>query len=394
MSKRTAAERIAEGSVERTGEKDMNKKEIAEIKKLLTATRQTISRIAGCYVSAEKEKITTFNQSFGLLEEEEIFKYLEIFRKSLSGTIGKNLLNMEFPNEEEKEGGKERFLYDLRQSHLEDEELLTAFYDRVIESYVTGESFLILLISNAYDVPGKGTDGLEMFDASDEVYDYFQAVVCPVELAKPALSYDRQEGSFHSRVRDWIVGMPALGFLFPAFNDRGSDIHSVLYYSKDPEDLHFDLTDRLLGCVLPLSAGLQKEAFDLVIEQSLGEKCDFETVKEIHETLREKALEQKDDPDPLTFGKSDVRMILSKAGAGEESLENFDAIYEENVGSDSRIVASNVSGRSRFEVHTTDVTVTVSADRADLVRTEMIDGRKCLVIELTDEVQVNGIRIR
>ncbi len=372
----------------------MNKKEIAEIRKLLLPTRQTISRIAGCYVSAEKEKITSFAQTFGLLEEEEIFKYLEIFRKSLSGTIGKNLLNMDFPNEEEEEGGKEQFLYSLRQSHLEDDDLLDQFYDKVIEGYVTGESYLILLICNAYDVPKRGTDNIEMFDASDEVYDYFQAVVCPVDLAKPALSYDKDSGAFRSRIRDWVVGMPALGFLFPAFNDRGSDIHSCLYYSKDSEDLHFDFTQLLLGCQAPLSAGLQKEAFQLVVEQSLGEKCDFETVKEIHEALRERSEEHADDPDPDSLGLSDVRVILSKAGAPDDTLEQLEDVYEENIGKESRILASNVRAKTRFEVHTPDVNITVSPDRTDLIETRVIDGRKCIVIPVTDEVLVNGIHVR
>ena len=371
----------------------MNKKEIAEIKKQLSPTRQTITRICGCYVSAEKEKITTFSQSFGILEEEEVFKYLDIFKKSLSGTLGKNLLNMEFPNESEEEGGTQQFLYDLRQSHLEDDALLEEFYDKVIDSYLTGESYLILLITNAYDVPGKGTDQLEMFDASDEVYDYFQAVICPVDLAKPALSYDRETQSFRSLNRQWIVGMPMLGFLFPAFNDRGNDIHSVLYYSKDSEDLHFDFTDRLLGCRLPLSAGLQKEAFQQIVEQSLGENCSFEAVKEIHDTLREAVEEAKDEPDPVSFDKHDVKVILNKAGIRDEDLQDFDTAYDENVGEEGKIQASNVTAKTKLEIHTPDISIRISPDRSDLIEERIIDGRRCLVIPITDELTVNGIRI-
>lgn len=372
----------------------MNKKEIAEIRKQLTADRQTFSRIAGCYVSAQKEKITTFSLSFQLLEEEEVFKYLEIFRKSLSGTIGKNLLDMSFPDEEEEEGGRQAFLYRLRQSHLEDEALLDQFYDRVIEGYVTPENYLILVAANAYDIPGRGTDQIEMFDASREVYDYFQAVVCPVDLSKPALSYDKGSGSFRSRIRDWIVGMPQVGLLFPAFTDRGNDIHSCLYYSRNAEDLHFDFTEALLGCQMPLPAGLQKEAFGLLVEQSLGEKCDFETVKEIHEALIERDEEHKDDPDPDSLGCGDVRVILSRAGIRDEDLQTLEEVYEENVGRDGRLLASNLRAKTKFEVHTPDVTITVSPDRSDLVETRIIDGRKCIVIPVTDEVVVNGIHVR
>ena len=372
----------------------MNKKEIAEIKKQLAPDKNAISRIAGCYVSAEKEKIITFSESFGMLPEEELFKYYEIFRKALSGSIGKNMLDMEFPDEAEEEGGTQSSLLELCNSRLEDDDLLEEFYDKIIDSYVTGENYLILLIHNSYDVPGRGKDRVELFDASEEVYDYIQAVICPVDLAKPALSYHSDTQSFRNRERDWIVGMPQIGFLFPAFNDRRTDIHGVLYYSKNAEELHFDFTDRLLGCQLPLSAGLQKEAFQALIEETLGENCSFETVKNIHDQLQEITQQAKDSPDPVTLDRITVRNLLEESGAGAAEMEDFDTKFEENAGEKGSFLAANVVGRGRFEVHTPDVTITVSPDRSDLVETKIIDGRECLVIPITDEVQVNGIRIR
>lgn len=372
----------------------MNKKEIAEIKKQLAPDKNAISRIAGCYVSAEKEKIITFSESFGMLPEEELFKYYEIFRKALSGSIGKNMLDMEFPDEAEEEGGTQSSLLELCNSRLEDDDLLEEFYDKIIDSYVTGENYLILLIHNSYDVPGRGKDRVELFDASDEVYDYIQAVICPVDLAKPALSYHSDTQSFRNRERDWIVGMPQIGFLFPAFNDRRTDIHGVLYYSKNAEELHFDFTDRLLGCQLPLSAGLQKEAFQVLIEETLGENCSFETVKNIHDQLQEITQQAKDSPDPVTLDRITVRNLLEESGAGAAEMEEFDTKFEENAGEKGSFLAANVVGRGRFEVRTPDVTITVSPDRSDLVETKIIDGRECLVIPITDEVQVNGIRIR
>ena len=372
----------------------MNKKEIAEIKKQLAPDKNAISRIAGCYVSAEKEKIITFSESFGMLPEEELFKYYEIFRKALSGSIGKNMLDMEFPDEAEEEGGTQSSLLELCNSRLEDDDLLEEFYDKIIDSYVTGENYLILLIHNSYDVPGRGKDRVELFDASDEVYDYIQAVICSVDLAKPALSYHSDTQSFRNRERDWIVGMPQIGFLFPAFNDRRTDIHGVLYYSKNAEELHFDFTDRLLGCQLPLSAGLQKEAFQVLIEETLGENCSFETVKNIHDQLQEITQQAKDSPDPVTLDRITVRNLLEESGAGAAEMEDFDTKFEENAGEKGSFLAANVVGRGRFEVHTPDVTITVSPDRSDLVETKIIDGRECLVIPITDEVQVNGIRIR
>ena len=374
----------------------MNKKEISEIKKQLTVQKNTFTRIAGCYVSVEKEKITTFSQMFQRLEEEEMFKYFEIFRKTLSGTLGKNLINMDFPMESEEEDGTQAFLYRLAKSELEDEELLDAFYNKVIESYTTGENYLILLLYNNYDVPGKTTDEIEMLDASSSVFSYFQCAICPVDLSKPALSYAPAEQVFKNLERDWVVAMPEVGFMFPAFNDRAADIHHTLYYSKDSEDLHFDLTDKLLGCQAPLSAGLQKEAFQTVVEETLGRDCSFETVRNLHDSLQEIQQQAKDadSPDPVSLDKVTMRNLLEKSGASPEDMHTFDQSFEENAGEKGTLMLSNVCSSRKFEVHTPDVTVTVSPDRTDLVRTQIIDGRECLVIPISDDVQVNGITVK
>ena len=371
----------------------MNKKEISEIRRQLTPAHCTIDRIAGCYVDGEKKQITKFKESFLSLAEEEIFKYSEILRKALSGTLGKNLVNMEFPLDAEREGQSQYILLQLRDSALEDDALLEQYYDRIIKAYDFGENYLILLAHAAYDVPGRASDDLEMFDASDEVYSFILSCICPVSLAKPALSYDASEHMFRSRIRDWIVDMPLTGFLFPAFNDRSSDIHCILYYSRKAEELHEEFTAQALSCTLPLTARTQKEVFEDLIEEALGDECDYETVRCLHEQLHELTEQHKDSPDPVVLDQGEVKQLLNLSGAGEEQLQHFDRCFEETAGSDALFMASNIVSSGKYEVRTPDVTIQVSPDRSDLVETRMIDGRPCLVIPITDEVQVNGIRV-
>ncbi len=265
----------------------MIKQEVNEIKRLYTPRNCSITRICGCYVDGEKNKKTEFKEAFLSLPEEEIFKYFELLRKTLSGSIGKNMLNLEFPLASEEEGGTQEFLLRLRDSKLGDDALVEEFYDRVIGSYEYVSNYLILIIHDAYDVPGKTTDGLTMEDASDTVYEYLLCCLCPVNLSKPGLSYDAQANEFHNRIRDWIVEMPQTGFLFPAFNDRGSDLHSTLYYTKNPEEPHSEFVDGILGAALPLTAGSQKETFQTLIAETLGEDAEYEVVKSIHENLTE-----------------------------------------------------------------------------------------------------------
>lgn len=372
----------------------MNKKEISEIKKLFKNDKCCVSRICGCYVDGNKNKVTTFKEAFLSLPEEEIFKYFTIFSASLSGTVGKNLINMEFPLETEAEGGAQDFLLKLRDSHLHDDELLEIFYNRVIENYVYGENYLIILIDAAYDVPGKSSDGLELEDASDDVYEHLLCSICPVKLSKEGLCYNSATNSIENRVRDWLVEAPEHAFLFPAFNDRSSDIHGLLFYTRNAENLQSEFAEGMLGCPVPMTSKSQKETFSEILSETLGEDCRFETVKTIHENLNHFVEERKELPDPVVLDKSDVRRALEASGAKPAQIEQFEAHYNEAAGSRTGFVASNVINPRSFEIKAPDVVIKVSPGRADLVETREIDGRTFLMIELTDNVELNGINVK
>lgn len=374
----------------------MNKKEISEIKKTLNPENSVITRICGCYIDGEKEIKFKSKEAFHSLSEEEAFKYFDIFKHSLSGSIGKNLLNMEFPLAEEKAGGKQEFLLKLKDSGLEDDELLDEFYQKVVENYIYASNYYIILIHGIYDIPGKSSDGSEMFDASDNVYDYILCSICPVNLAKSGLSYDADTNSIVERVRDWIVAAPANAFLFPAFNDRNTDIHSLLYYSKNPEELQYSFVDNIFGTNAPMTAESQKETFNNIIMNTLGEDCDFNTIKTIHETLNEMIEETKDEPEPLILTTNEVKHVFEESDIPNEKLEvlekQLDVVAEEQQS--PTFLASNVTNVRKFNIETPDVVIKVNPERTDLVETRVIDGRQCLVIAVNDHIEVNGITIR
>lgn len=372
----------------------MNKKEILEIRKQFTPANCAITRICGCYVDHEKTKKMESKEAFLSLPEEEAFKYFDIFKKTLSGTVGKNMLNLEFPLDAEMPGGTQEFLLKLRDSKLEDDMLLEEFYDKVIATYDYAENYYIVLIHVKYDIPGKSSDGLEMFDASDEVYEYLLMSICPVSLSKAGLSYNAEDNRIQDRIRDWIVDMPVKGFLFPAFNDRSTDLHSVLYYTKKSEDLQPEMIDQLLGAQMPMSADTQKETFQMIIEDTLGEDGDYETVRNIHETLNDLIEEHKEEPEPLSLDKTEMKKIFEQSGVDAEKMENFDRNFEENAGEKASLLATNIAETRKFNIETPDVVIKVNPDRADLVETRIIDGRQCLVIPVDDHIEVNGISVR
>lgn len=372
----------------------MNKKEVLEIRKQFTPANCAITRIAGCYVDHEKNKKMESKSAFLSLPEEEAFKYFDIFKKTLSGTMGKNMLNMEFPIDQEMPGGTQEFLMKLKASKLEDDMLLEEFYDKVIATYEYAENYYIILIHAMYDVPGRSSDNLEMFDASDEVYEYLVCSICPVSLSKAGLSYNAESNCIQDRIRDWVVDMPDKGFLFPAFNDRSTDIHGVLYYTKKSEDLQPELIEQLLGARMPMSANTQKETFQMLIEDTLGEDGDYETIRNIHDTLNDMIEEHKEEQEPLQLDKTDVRKVFEKSGVSSEKMECFDQNYEETAGEKISLLATNITETKKFQIETPDIVIKVNPERADLIETRVIDGRQCLVIAVDDHIEVNGVNVR
>ena len=309
--------------------------------------------------------------------------------------MGKNLINMEFPLAAEAEGGTQNFLLKLRDSELKDDGLIEEFYDKIIEHYDYGENYYIILVHCAYDIPAKATDGMEMFDASDYVYEFIQCTICPVKLSKAGLCYNSVTNVIENRTRDWLVEAPIQGFLFPAFNDRNTDIHGLLYYIKKPEDMPEELIDQVLGCRIPMSAKEQKETFQAIVEETLGESCDFETVKNIHENLSELLEETKDEPVPLTLDKVQVKQLLENNGASQEKLEELEERYSQ-AGDEAPapFVVSNVVNAKSFDIKTPDVSIKVAPDKTHLVETRMVDGRPCIVITINEHVEINGIAVR
>lgn len=372
----------------------MTRKELSEIKSQYTLENCGILRLCGCYVDGERNKITQFNENFLNLPEEEKHKYFDIFKKTLSGTPGKNLIDMKFNVDAYADEGARTFLMNLRDSGLKDDRLLDEFYDRIINNYSYVGNYLILLINQVYDIPTVTTDNIEMEDASDEVYSYILCSICHVNLSKPGLGYDEEDNNFHDKKQNHMVDVPDVGFLFPAFNKRSADEDMTVFYTKDVSEFEDGLIDCLLDCVAPLPAKQQKETFTSLVSEAVGEEADLQVVKNIHANLEQIIEEKKQEsPAPVMLDKNEMKNLLEKSGVKEEKLENFEEHFEMAAGEHGKLVASNVSSGKKFEVKTPDVVIKINSDKTDSVSTQVIDGRQCLVIQIDERLVVNGISV-
>ena len=321
----------------------MNKKEILELKRRLKKDDCTFTRMCGCYVDGQKNIVLNIKETFLTLQEIEFFKYLEIAKKTLSGTVGNNLLELNFPIDEENIGGRQLSLMELKKSKLKNDTLLDNFYKSIINSYDYTGNFLILIFHDAYDVMTRTTDNAKL-DESEEVYEYLLCAICPVSLSKPGLGYLEDENRIGARLRDWIVGAPDLGFVFPAFTDRSTDIHSIMYYTKNAKDPHPELMEEALGCISKRTATEHKETFNTIIRNAIGtddEKSDH-LFMEIQETLNNMVDDHNTvngkDAEPIILTNDNIQDILIESGISEEITAKIEKSYTEEFGDTPPVV--------------------------------------------------------
>ena len=375
----------------------MNQKELREIRKRFTLDRDSIRHIYGCYVNAARDIVARMDMSMGLMEQEEAELYLKLLKKSISGTLGKNLLDIEFSTKQVEDSDEHRLLQALRQSHLRDENMRELFYKRVIESLDFGDdSYVILLATDSYDIPFKGHDDEIWEEGSNEVFDYFICCVCPVKDAKASLRYFAEEQNFRGASSGHVLGNPELGFMFPAFDDRSANIYNALYYSRGLVDIHPEFIDGIFNIEKsPMSAGAQQHAFTDVLCESLGEDCSLDVVKAVHGQIRQQLLVHKESKDPEVpeLFVEDLDDVLKHSGVPEEKVEVFNEACRREFGDQSILNPINVMESRKFEMKTPEVKITVDPEYTYLITTQEIDGSRYLLIPAGEGVTVNGIDI-
>lgn len=374
----------------------MNQKEIAELRRRFKPDKNAISRIYGCYVNSSKEIVSYIDESLGMMPEEESEKYLGLLKKALSGTQGKNLIDIVFSTEQVADSDEHRRLMALRDSGLKDGEIRQEFYQKVIENLDMGDSnYLILLAHDTYDVPYRGKDGADQADAADQVFSYIVCSVCPVKDGKLELGYCPGENEFHNCVPSQIVAPPELGFLFPAFDDRAANIYNALAYSRKADELHHEFIDAIFHTEPPMTAGEQREAFQTALSESLEGVCSLEVVQAVHEQLADRIEQHKEckDPEPLSVTAKEVGSILLGCGVDGDQVNAFCESCGQQFGEGAALNPVNLIDNKRFEIKTQDATVSIEPERSYLVETRTIDGKKYLLIPVDEGLEVNGLPI-
>ena len=374
----------------------MNDKEIGEIRRHLRRDRSNITKIYGCFVNDNREIITEFSQSTGMMPENEGDKYFALFKRVLSGSVGKNLIDLSFKTAQVAQGAPEhKLLMDLRECKLSDDELLHGFFQKIIDTVTLEGNYLILIGCDSYDVPFKGKDDISDADKSEEVYTYLICAICPVKQTKANLHYVPEEKLFHDGSMNQPVSAPVLGFLFPAFDNRSTNIYNALYYTHDIKVSQDALIEAIFNTPVPMPAAEQKKCFEALLTTALGEDCNLDVVQTVHDQLCERIELHKEAKvaEPLLIAKADVKETLASCGVSEEHLAKWSVDYDETFGFEADLHPKNIIDTKRFEVKTPDVSIKVDPTRSDLIETRTIGGVKYIMICADENVEVNGVSI-
>ena len=371
----------------------MTVKELGELRRRL---KNAISRIYGCYVNSNKEIISYLDESLGTMPEEEAEKYLSLLKKGLSGGLGRNLIDIVFSTEQVMDSDEHRLLTAMRDSELKDAEIRHKFYQIVIDSLEMEDcNYLILLACDIYDVPHRGKDDDLQPDASDEVFRYILCSICPVKDGKPELGFFSGDNEFHSCMTSQIVSQPELGFLFPAFDDRSANIYNALLYTRMPDQIHHEFIEAVFHSEPPLSATEQRDGFQTALSGALGEEFRVDVVQAIHEQLRDRIEQHKEqkDPETLTVSPQEIGAILKGCGVAEDRVADFQARCGQQFGEGAVLNPENIIDSKHFEVKTADASITIDPKRSYIVETRVIDGRKYILIPADEGVAVNGMTV-
>lgn len=370
----------------------MNKKEINEIKKNFSDDCGffTVNHVVTAFVDAEKNIKCKTNQLYNTIPQDESELIMINLKKVLSGTIGKNLLEYTFPKDAYLEGGAQPFMYEVLKSKFLDDEITDKFLNAIVEKMEYVSTYTIFSAHCTYSVFNKNKAGDEDLEA-DTDYNFIITAICPVNLRIDGLIYNEESNSIAKKESsDRIVELPSDGFLFPLFNDRAADINGILYYTKNAKKPNTSIVEELLGCEFVMTCQNEKETFHSILNNVVGDELDYDLITTVNDKIQTIIDQNAHETEVTTIDNNRLSSILWESGVSQEKLENLPKIYEQEMGDKSLTAVNIVEKKTVLSVPS--ITVNIGKDAVDKVKTQIIDGRKCLIINLDDpEIAVNGL---
>ena len=370
----------------------MNKKELSDLKKNFSDQCGffTFNQVLRAFIDSDKNVTYKSHSLMGVLPPEEQELLTDTLRKGLSGTLGKNLIEYNFPNAAYEEGKPQSVLYNALKSKLLDDNSVDIFLKNITENITYTSTFAVIAAHCTYTLFRRDKND-EKSDVTND-YNFILTVFCPVELGEDVLVYDEDNNNIcviPKKSRS-LSKAPTDAFLFPVLTGGDPNVNAVLCYSSKPKEPNTSLVENVLGCEPTFTAVGEKEIFGKVLEDIVGEDLDYTIITKVNEKIAEEIKEHRFDEKPTAIDDIKLKNILYDSGVKDDKLEKVHKTFTETVGNKT-LTASNLISPKTVIV-TPDITVNISKNATEKVRTSLIGGRRCLVIDLDDpNIIINGL---
>lgn len=238
----------------------MNEQDIKELKKRISPNTGTMTRMCGCIINADKEIEITFNDNFLNIDDACIYKYADKARAVFSTKLDDNMMELKYHGNKIWES--------VYKSGLKDNKLMLEVY-KAIRTHLPSGSFLVLFFHDRYDII-RYTKNMEKLDESEETYEYIIGCICPVTRSAPALAYDDENKRMGISAREWIVGVPCTGWVYPSFDRHSADTEHMMFYSRKADDVNHELIRQCLMCDDRLTTTETMKKFEAVVFKGSG----------------------------------------------------------------------------------------------------------------------------
>lgn len=372
----------------------MNKKEVAEIKKHFSDSDGlfTLNKVLTVFVGPDKGVRCKKLQLHSIIPEDEGAVILESLKKVFSGTVGKNLLEYRFPQDAYEEDGVQKLLYDLNKAKLDDEELTEKLIERFTRLYANQSAYALIIGHCSYSIMSRDKNDEKYDNVSDE-YNFLTAAICPANTGDAGLVYDSDaEDVIKKSNTELIVSRaPSEGFFYPVYSERSPDVNQVMFYTRSADKPNRTVVDDVLGCRFVMSAKSEKECFKQVLSEVVGDELDYTVITSVNEKIKDVVAQSQADTETPVIDNHKLRTILSDSGVSDERLEALDTVFKETVGEAEGLTASNLI-ENKTVVSVPDITINIGKEAADKIRTTVIQGRRCLIIDIDEgSVSINGL---
>lgn len=324
------------------------------------------------------------------LEREECDLYFEIFKKSLAGQFGKNLMEYDFDKSNPQSLALRDEFVGYKNGSLAQDILFKELVEKLLVQGDYRNPVYILAGSFEYAAGELNANREDLEDAS--IFRFVIVAICEAKLTNLGLIYSNRDNEVRRKINEEmeITPSPLDAFLYPLFTQRRSDLNHFLYHTKSAKTPNVSLIEEYFHIPFLSSAQEQQEGFIQTIQEAFPDGLPSEVAMKFHENLSEYVAESLQEESVVMVDKRRLKDLLANSGIKEPGLQEFDRSYS-HILEDQEVAAANILEKGKVSLKAPSITINVKDDALERIQAKEVDGKYCLVIEIDEGLEISGL---